>query len=458
MTKLWLGRRAEWMTCALSVVSASCYIGHNEDSANKPVASDSLDLVGGFSANDPSLNAVGAMVIKDPYWGSSQLCTAVLVSDNMAITAKHCVEVFDDPLGSGTTVVFAIGPDLNSPIREVEVVDYEKAPVRSGGYVGRGHDFGVLHLGERITDIHPMPWGKITDAAVGLKFTGIGYGEQDDNGTSGTRRIGTLTLRARKGRTLEILTGTFEQYFEAVEEEPLPKVCGYSNYDDDAGEPWVVSPLDGGFGGVGGFGGSGGKGGSGGAGGITDEERWLCEDAKELRERYDTQKLEKLTEVVVGGVPGDSQPCYGDSGGPLLRKRLSDDQMTIWGLTSGIIGNRSGTCRNYGSVYAALDTTVTDFLDRAKLWVDPCEGVSAVGRCVGSVAERCTILAEGKRRKLSFDCAAVDLTCEKQTDGSIGCGSDDSHFAPPPNVVMAQPITQETVARKMLGPALPSRK
>lgn len=452
MAKLWLGPWTERVTCALCVVSASCYSAHEGDSAHAPVASETQDLVGGFSANDPALNAIGSMVIKDPYWGSSLLCSAVLVSDTMAITAKHCVEVFEDGLGSDTKIMFAIGPDANYPIREVEVVDYEKAPVRKGGYVDRGHDLGVLHLGERVTDIKPLPYDKLTDRAVGVKFTGIGYGEQDDSAISGTRRIGTLTLRARKGRTLEIMAGTFSQYFEAVVEEPLPKVCGYGD-DGDAGVATAASPFDGG---TAGRGGSGGFGGFGGSGGISSEDRWLCQQAQVLYERYETERLETMTEVVAGGAPGDSQPCYGDSGGPLLKKRASDGLMTIWGVTSGIIGNASGTCRNYGAVYAALDTTVSDFLDQAKRWVDPCAGVNAVGRCVGTVAERCTLISEGKRRKVSFDCAAVDLTCELQTDGSVGCGSDESYFAPPEKVVMAQPINTQTIARKMVGP-LPSK-
>jgi V8-like Glu-specific endopeptidase len=429
----------------LSVVFAGCYVAHDDSNTPKSVAADTQDLVGGFSANDPALNAVGSLMIRYRDWGDSQLCTAVLVQDNMAITAKHCVEVFDQSLGSDATVVFAIGPDGFAPTRVVEVVDYEKGPISTGGYVDRGHDVGVLHLGERITDITPLPYHKITDAAVGLKFTGIGYGEQDSNGSFGTRKLGTLTLKARKGKTLEIMAGSFAHYFELVAEQPLPESCSYD--DEDAG----VSPplLDAGLippprGGSGGFGGEG-------------SEDPLCSYAEELRERYDSQFLEAMTEVVVGGAPGDSQPCYGDSGGPLLRKR-NDGTLSVWGVTSGIIGVQSGRCHPYGSVYAALDTTVTDFFDKAKEWVDPCDGLSAAGRCSGAVAERCTTIAEGKRRRLAFDCASVDLTCERQTDGSIGCGSDAEYFPPAPEVVTTTRITRESIARKMDGPRISPRE
>lgn len=434
--------------CVLSVLVAGCYVAHDDDATPKSVASDTQDLVAGFTANDPALNAIGSMIIRD-LWGDSQLCTAVLVQDNMAITAKHCVDVFDGSLSSDAKIYFAIGPDGFNPDRLVEVVDYEKGPGDTGGYVGRGHDVGVLHLGERITDIAPLPYAKITDAAIGLKFTGIGYGEQDNGGTYGTRRIGTLTLRARKGKTLEIMTGSFKNYYEAVAEEPLPESCGVS--DDDAGID-LPPTFDGGLSPPP----SGGSGGWGGAGGWPPSDPG-CSYALELRDRYDTLFLEAMTEVVAGGAPGDSQPCYGDSGGPLLRKR-KDGQLTVWGLTSGIIGVRSGRCHPYGSIYAALDTTVSDFFDQAKQWVDPCEGVSSVGRCNGTVAERCTILAEGKRRKLAFDCASVDLTCETQRDDSIGCGKGADYFAVAPTIVAAEPITRETIARKMTGPEIPSRK
>ena len=431
--------------CVLSVVFAGCHVAYDDDAKPESVASDRQDLVGGFTANDPALNAIGSMMIRDR-WGDSQLCTAVLVQDNMAITAKHCVEVFDERLGSDAKIYFAIGPDGFNPERVVEVVESEKGPGEKGGYVDRGHDVGVLHLGERITDIKPLPYETLTDAEVGLRFSGIGYGEQDSSGSYGTRRIGTLTLRARKGKTLEIMVGSFENYYELVAEEPLPETCGFR--DDDAGIE-LPPMFDAGFPPLPGAGSGGwGWGGSGGEPGIDPR----CTYALELRERYDTQIFEAMSEVVVGGAPSDSQPCYGDSGGPLLRKR-EDGQLAVWGVTSGIIGVASGKCHPLGSVYAALDTTVTAFFDRAKQWVDPCEGMSSVGRCNGTVAERCTILAEGKRRKLAFDCGSVDLTCETESDGSIGCGQGSDYFAAAPTIASEQPITRESIARKMTGPA-----
>jgi hypothetical protein len=170
-----------------------------------------------------------------------------------------------------------------------------------------------------------------------------------------------------------------------------------------------------------------------------------------LYDRYHSEFLEAMTEVVVGGAPGDSQPCYGDSGGPLLRKR-KDGVLAVWGLTSGIIGSISRTCKPYGSVYAALDPNVSAFFDKAKEWVDPCDGLSSIGKCTGTLAERCTILAEGKRRKLAFDCASIGLTCETQNDGSIGCGKDAEYSFAAPVIPTTTPITRESIVRKMAGP------
>jgi hypothetical protein len=80
---------------------------------------------------------------------------------------------------------------------------------------------------------------------------------------------------------------------------------------------------------------------------------------------------------------------------------------------------------------------VREFLERAHAWVDPCLGLSFVGRCSDSVAERCSSFGEGERRRLSFDCASVGLSCEAQNDGTIGCGVDDTYFSPPPLAVPA---------------------
>ena len=80
-----------------------------------------------------------------------------------------------------------------------------------------------------------------------------------------------------------------------------------------------------------------------------------------------------------------------------------------------------------------------------------------VGRCVGSLAERCTTLQEGPRRRVGFDCAAVGLTCETQHDGSIGCGEDDSFFTRAPAFLPAAPGDVMSIEHQVFVPPASKR-
>lgn len=444
MAKAWLGRGVWGTGYAMASLLTGCYSASVDEAAKAPVASNGEQIIAGFSANDAALNAVGAIAIRE---GGSiyPICTATLVADNMALTAKHCVDVFDWGVGSDAKIVFAIGPNAYGPAAEVEIVDYERAPVDSGGYTGYGHDVAVLHFGERVTDVAMMGWAPLDDTAIGKAFVGIGYGEQDRTGTSGTRKLGTVTLRQRLGRTYEFLYGSFAAFFEWQMGQPLPDYC----LDDADGGAPLPPVVDAGFPeppGSGGRGGTAGKGGSGGSGGGGADD-YLCQYAYYLLEQYNGERLETLAEVAVGGAPGDSQPCYGDSGGPLLRKN-SAGKLTVYGVVNGGRGSSRIQCDN-GAIYASFDKTVLDFFEQAKKWVDPCENISTVGHCVGTRAERCTTRNEGKRRQVAFDCATVDLTCQAQSDGSIGCGSDGTYFKPAPKYTPAHPIDLETLGKKV---------
>ena len=52
---------------------------------------DRNELVGGVDGRSRALDAVGALVYKDPATGASQLlCTATLIAPKVILTAKHC--------------------------------------------------------------------------------------------------------------------------------------------------------------------------------------------------------------------------------------------------------------------------------------------------------------------------------------------------------------------------------
>jgi len=346
-------------------------------------------------------------------WGYTELiCTAVLTSETTALTAKHCTQTLRAGAPSGAKFVFQIGPNSSAPTKEVDIVDSSEPPAALGGFTGIGYDVAAVHLGEAVTDVAPLPWAALEADALGHTYVGIGYGVQDNNGTLGTRKLGAMTLRARSGRVYELLFGSFEAFFEWFAGDPLPPECA-ANGDEDSGVP------------VAGRGGSGGVGGTAGVDAGDPFDPGPCQLVPYARDIYATQMLE-AAQVIAGSLAGEAQACYGDSGGPLLRKR-ADGKLTVYGVVNGGVASPEAVC-DHGTVFTTFDPTLLTFIDRANKWVDPCNGLSTVGRCSGTVAERCSTFGEGKRRKLGFDCAAVGLTCKTQDDGSIGCGDDDTYL------------------------------
>lgn len=397
------------------LLTAQLAVGCHDTGSSHDVAHVKQDIVAGFSANSSSLNAVGSLSVfyeADGYRTFDSVCTATLISPTTALTAKHCVELVRDYFGSGYRFVFTVGPSAATPDAYTEVIDFELAPGDLGGFVDKGHDVGVLHFVPPITDVTPIPFAALAAEHVGTDFVGIGYGVQDNNETTGTRRLGTLNLRADSGRTFEVLLGNFNAFYEWYTGSPQPTHCD----DDDAGG---IAPVPG-------------------------EGDLACDYVRYLAGIYETQRLETVNELVVGGLPGNALACFGDSGGPLLHQD-ADGVITTYAVTSGGLRSSQLAC-DYGNVYASFDPVTLAFITQAALWVDPCGGLSAVGVCDGSVAKRCTTLREGKRRTTQIDCALLSLSCETQLDGSIGCGSDDRTFAAPPQTGASVPPIDPTQA------------
>ena len=151
-----------------------------------PTKEETQSLIGGFAANDPRLDSIGAMVLIPPYPYAQpeHLCGASVIAPETLLTAKHCAEVVPFAVSLGYKVGFAVGPDIRRPKRVVELAAFEMAPGDQGGFVGRGRDVAVLHLEHPLPpELKPLEIGALSDDDLGKPFAAIGYGIQDNGGT-----------------------------------------------------------------------------------------------------------------------------------------------------------------------------------------------------------------------------------------------------------------------------------
>lgn len=391
--------------------SAGAMGGESTDSVREeilggvPAASDALDAVGslafempidawsdggvplsagGFGTLIPPVGS-GAAVLgleldsesdSDPGVGAGagaprykMFCTASLIGGATVMTAGHCVAVAERIFDSGGVVYFGIGADAQHPKRKIEVVDFATSSIKKGGWRDSGSDVGVLHLAEPISDIPPLRLGRLTDGDVDSRFAVIGFGYASLRGPSGVRKAGSGTLRARTGRVFDIYYGSFEA-FKAWADSHRP-----------AGVP---------------------------------DAAW----GTLVRNEYEKSALLPEYQAVVGGLPGDAQPCFGDSGAPLVRR--ADHALYAYGVASRTWPSSRSACA-YGAVFATFGPATYGMLDREKDWVDPCTNVPRTGQCEGAVATRCTYWDEGPREVTRTDCDAIGQACGFDARGAVAC-------------------------------------
>jgi Trypsin len=373
---------------------------------------DGQEIIGGFAANDPRLDAVGSLVIKLPPVGGRPrppdfFCSASLIAPETVLTAKHCAEIIPLAAEAGLPVAFALGPDSTTPRAMVDIVAIETAPLNVGSFIQLGSDVAVVHLERPLVNEPKVGIGTLAASDLGKPFVSMGYGVQDNTGRAGTRRVGRETMRAMEGKFFEIIFGSFDRFFEwATTGRQVPGL-GF-NHDD------APAPADGGPP-VGRDGGAPPDG--------PPSPPSLQERARRL---YDETLLLKDYEALTGGRPGDAQSCYGDSGSPLIGR--ANGQSVAYGVVSWGLGSRNLIC-DYGTVYASFGPTTLPMIQNAMSWTDPCGDLDTAGSCDGSVARRCTNLLEGPRRVVEFDCGLLGLECNTSA-GQVACG--DSPQAPPP--------------------------
>jgi hypothetical protein len=382
---------------SIAVWAVAC-AGSNSDPVE--ITAESTDAVIGGSPANASFDAVGTIYGPGPDGKRQLLCTATLIGADRVLTDAGCFVGPDGPDSvHGVKHEFRVGPDSAAPYATFPIRGWTRmhnlrlsasgapgSPSTAGGPSGAALAMGFLS--RPVTDVKPLPLGVFAAADVGKPFAVVGFGQQSDRphvdpgqeaslppSITGTRRMGTMTLRAIEGGGLwKAQYPSFEAYVkDAAKYEGDPALAKDPAFRNDHLAIWN-KPL-------------------------TDAD------------------------AVLGGRPGNAAAAEADVGGPILKR--VEGTLTLVAVVRNwrYMGPRPNPFNPF-----LMPMVAATFGHEGKHLVasrSACGLVSTWGDCVGDAIVRCSGSNEGVPHIVKNDCAAIGMKCLEIPGFSASSGLAD---------------------------------
>jgi len=283
-------------------ITSACLLEEEPD-----LADSEAEIIGGTVAGGSDVAAIGAVRVEGGGAnGRPGICTGILIAPKLVLTSESCVQN-----RTPDKITFLIGKETSNPSQRARVRAIVIENSVGGGATGRGIDAALLHLRDAIDDVAPLPLVALSGNQVGRRFRGFGYGV-DEDGDKFVRRGGDMTLLGTRGKVLELVFASFEDFLDDGARRLFPNV-----------NPAVAA------------------------------------DRATLKRFYDGITLLDGVDAWFGGRDGDANMCDGDMGGPITTKvggKLKVVGMGSWGLPGCAVG----------AGYTLITPKVLDFVARER--------------------------------------------------------------------------------------------